>query len=413
ILGVLMSETILPSIRTDLEFLPGKSGDDYVVVVRDELELNEGDLVLQQEIIHLLSFFDGANTASDVQTELTRLQGGVLFPLEEIKELCKMLDGYFLLDTDNFRNARAEALKEYSSLSIRKAAHAGQAYPEDKKELSTLLDSILKQGVESDLPQALITGIAAPHIDISVGARVYGSVYRTIKGLDPELVVILGIGHKMQEGFFSLTEKDFETPLGTVKTRKEAVKKCIQAGGNTVCPDDFTHKKEHSIEFQLLFLQHVLKSNFEVIPILCGNASAAFEKAQSITDIPGVSAFIDALKEELSEAQEKTLVVAGVDLSHIGLKFGQEKTGREQAEDAETHDWQLLNHFSILDSKAFWNEVKQVDDIYNVCGFSALSCMIELVKPGMGTILDYDMWHEEPTESAVSFPGVVFLAENR
>ena len=98
----------------------------------------------------------------------------------------------------------------------------------------------------------------------------------------------------------------------------------------------------------------------------------------------------------------------GVDLSHIGPKFGHEMPAEYLKNQSETHDQNLLKHLSMLDADHFWEESKDVKDQFNVCGFSALACMLEVLPPCRGKILNYQFWHEEATRSAVSFSAVVF-----
>ena len=45
---------------------------------------------------------------------------------------------------------------------------------------------------------------------------------------------------------------------------------------------------------------------------------------------------------------------------------------------------------------------------YRICGFSSLWTLLAVVPGIRGTVLDYQVWHEEPTRSAVSFAAVTF-----
>jgi hypothetical protein len=58
--------------------------------------------------------------------------------------------------------------------------------------------------------------------------------------------------------------------------------------------------------------------------------------------------------------------------------------------------------------KDFWEENRQVGDRYNVCGFSAIAILLEILGPSRGHLLKYDVWREEPTKSAVSFAAIAF-----
>jgi hypothetical protein len=61
-----------------------------------------------------------------------------------------------------------------------------------------------------------------------------------------------------------------------------------------------------------------------------------------------------------------------------------------------------------MDHEGFWKESIRVQDRYNVCGLSAMACVLEVLPPCKGKVLDYSMWHEDATRSAVSFSAVLF-----
>ena len=75
---------------------------------------------------------------------------------------------------------------------------------------------------------------------------------------------------------------------------------------------------------------------------------------------------------------------------------------------AREHDQALLEALCRNDVGAFWAESRRVEDRFHVCGFSALACLLEILPPCHGTILHYDIWHEEATRSAVSFAALAF-----
>ena len=84
-------------------------------------------------------------------------------------------------------------------------------------------------------------------------------------------------------------------------------------------------------------------------------------------------AFLEALKETLKHHGEEALLVAGVDFSHIGPKFGHEMPAQYLKGQSEVHDRALLKHLASLDADSFWEESRKVKDQYNVCGFAALA----------------------------------------
>jgi hypothetical protein len=121
-----------------------------------------------------------------------------------------------------------------------------------------------------------------------------------------------------------------------------------------------------------------------------------------------VDGFLAALKELIGDWNEDTLVVAGVDFSHIGPKFGHSQRAASLLFEAKRHDKLLIEACTKDDVEAFWAELRRVKDYYNVCGFSSLACLLEILPQTQGTLLDYEFWHEEPTQSAVSFAAIVW-----
>jgi hypothetical protein len=103
------------------------------------------------------------------------------------------------------------------------------------------------------------------------------------------------------------------------------------------------------------------------------------------------------------------LLVAAVDLAHVGPKFGDRMSARAIAPESEEHDRELLGALCAGDAPAFWTEGRRAAGRFNVCGFGALACLLEVLPPGArGRLAAYGNWHEEPTRSAVSFAAAVF-----
>jgi AmmeMemoRadiSam system protein B len=183
----------------------------------------------------------------------------------------------------------------------------------------------------------------------------------------------------------------------------------MEKGGELISDNDFAHRSEHSIEFQVVFLQHIFKNNpFTIIPVLCGPIQTTIHQYSRQAYLEKAKIFLETLKMIIADPGQTTLIVAGVDFSHIGLKFGHRLPADQLEGRSKRHDRSLLNHLAECDAEAFWQESAGVNDEYNVCGFSALACLLEILPPCRGNILDYQIWHEHPTRSAVSFAAVVF-----
>jgi len=428
----------IPRMRDDIELLPLRHGDQQMVMVRDPLGLIKEPIVLNQAVVSVLAMLDGTHTISDLRLFLTRSQGGVLVTTDEVHRVLDQLSAAFLLQDERFAKARGEIVSKYAAQPIRHAFHAGVAYPEDREQLASMLDQVLmtaRQETSSGMreftspiedtdegwprienaafPHEDIVALAAPHMEIDASARCYGVAYSQIMGAPVELVFILGTGHSLRSQTFSLTTKDFETPLGIASTDKPIVEELLDSTPDCVFDNDMPHRHEHSIEFQVIFLQHVLRNpGIRIVPILCGSFRNQLEQHSRASEIPCVGDFLRKLRSiierEMEHGKRKCLVVAGVDFSHIGLKFGDQYTGRTLLQEAAEYDGALIRNLCNWDAKGFWRVARNVNDKYKVCGFAPLASLLEILPSARGHLLGYDVWHEDATHSAVSFASIVF-----
>ena len=397
-----------PKIRDDLDFFPVQTAGATVIMIRDRLGLLGEGKGVSAELYKVMAILDGTRSIRDLQLDLIRQQGGRLISIEEVRALLAKLDSSYLLDSQRYREVRKEIIASFSAQKIRYCSHAGLSYPQQEEELRKRLEAIVATQQVPSFPDGNIRALVAPHIDLEAGKRVYSNAYQAIKGVSPERVIVLGVGHSMADEMFSLTEKTFETPLGRVETDQKTVRELMKAGDTIVSKDDFAHRDEHSIEFQLIFLQHVLReSSFTIVPILCGSLMRCVpdytrEKYQSIGgDFLGILA--DAA------AGEGTILIAGVDLSHVGPKFGHDMPASFIIGESERHDRGLLHFLCARSADGLWSESAAVEDRYNVCGFSALACLLEILPPSQGHLLGYEILREDSTRSAVSFAAAIFI----
>lgn len=405
-----MGETV-PLMRRDLEFIPLQHGGQQLVLIRDQLGLVQEGKAVSPPLYQFMALLDGTRTMRDLQMELMRQKGGVLVGTEEVKAILDHLDDSYLLDSERFREARGQIVAEFASKKVRPCSHCGQSYPKDISELEGRLDEILASQPSIPGPAGKIRALVAPHIDLSAGYKVYSRAYQMLRHTEPSRVVVLGVGHHLTNELFSLTDKDFEMPMGVIRNEAALISKLREVGGDMISASDFAHRSEHSIEFQAIFLQHLLREkDFTIIPILCGPVQSCIPRYNRNDYLERAQPFLDKLREILMEPDKETLLVAGVDFSHIGPKFGHGSPAQYLQGQAEAHDRNLIEYLCRLDADGFWEESRGVEDQFNVCGFSALACMLEVSPPCRGELLDYELWHEEATSSAVSFAAILFTS---
>jgi len=396
----------LPILRKDLQLFPVSHEGRELLLVRDPFDLVPEGTAVPVDLYRTVYLLEGG-TVRSLQEALVRQAGGRLVGTDEVLAILNRLDEVFLLESERLRAERDRVVSVFRSAPVRACSHAGQAYPENEDALKARLGEILSLGAGARAGSGRVHALVAPHIDLSVGARGYASAYGALKETGASRVVVLGVGHQMGPRLFCLSAKDYQTPLGLIRCDREAVGGLTQSGGDALAPDDFAHKGEHSIEFQSLFLAHLLGvESFSLVPVLCGNAQAGLPEYSRAAFLDLAGPFLDVLSRIAGE--DGTLLVAGVDFSHTGPKFGHQETARGMERESSEHDRILLECLVRCDAEGFWEESARVQDRYNVCGFSALASLLEVLPSCRGEVLSYDVWHEAPTDSAVSFASAVF-----
>ncbi len=399
-----------PAVRKDLEIVPIVYAGERCFLVRDGLGLVEPPAILRRDALDVLALLDGRRSAEEIRLELVRRRGGTFVAAEAVEALVAELDAARVLDSAGFRRARTKFVSDFARLEVREAALAGASYPADAGDLARHLDRLLGSG-EADGPAAspaAACALIAPHIELETGQALYAKAYRSVRRLAPERILLLGTGHQLDDGYFCLTDKDFETPLGRVRTDREAVAALRAAGGKAVSPSDIAHRREHSLEFQLIFLQRLFGPSFSIVPVLCGSFQQDLRRASRPSELPGVGGVVTELRAILGDGGTRTLAVAGVDLSHIGPKFGHAEDAVCLLVEAREHDRALLEAACRQDVAGFWAETRRIGDRTNVCGFSSIAVLLEALPPVRGTTLGYEFWREEETRSAVSYASILF-----
>ncbi|MBW2262624.1 MAG: AmmeMemoRadiSam system protein B [Deltaproteobacteria bacterium] len=400
-----------PKLREDLQPVRASMDGRDVILLRDPLALSSQVLALGTGTVGLLGLLDGTHDVPELRLLAIRAGGGSLEAGDHLENLLGILDERCLLENDHYREARRAIIDDWNAQTDRPAAFSGAAYPGEGSELSRFLEEILVNAPEPrrQLSDGRLVGIMAPHIDIQKGWPLYGAAYETLRrsATEPDRILLLGTGHTMDEGLLCPTTKHYATPLGRTSTDVDLAIALSGACGGAV--DDLPHKGEHSIEFQVIFLQHVFAEKIPpLVPVLCGGASSLLARASRPSGLPGVDGALELMREAVGGAG---LVVAGVDLVHVGPKFGDADPASSILPDALEHESALLDALESADAEAFWSEAAKVEDRYNVCGLSSLGVLLETLPEGSsGVLLGRDVMREHDTNSAVGFASMAFFA---
>ena len=202
---------------------------------------------------------------------------GVDVPEELVASLADELDRALFLEGPTYRAARAPGR---DGLPRGDGAHGvtrGRRVRERPRELKRYLDDkcLAKRGAAvTPTPEKLMVALVAPHIDPWRGAVGYGHAYGAVaRSLPPEVdtFVLFGTSHAPMREPFALCDKAFDTPLGALPADHDALAAHRKALHFDAYADQFNHKREHSLEFQVVFLKHLLgERSARIVPVLAG-----------------------------------------------------------------------------------------------------------------------------------------------
>jgi AmmeMemoRadiSam system protein B len=404
-----MSKVLAP-LRRHLDLMPSPLADTPGLVIRDPFRYADAMLVLPPPLIPCLMLFDGGHDEGDLRVVLSRITDSVEVG-DLAKHLADTLSASGFLQDDVFERLRDERHCAFAAGDHRNAVHAGSGYPDDPAALRQWAARYLAEAPGVATETGTLMGIAAPHVSPEGGWRSYAAAYGALTpDLRDRTFVILGTSHYGMPGRFGLTRKPFATPFGVTTVDTPRVEALAAAGGPAVVVEDYCHAVEHSIEFQVVFLQHLYGAGVRILPILCGPMGADAGRPAPRDDAE-VQRFLAALSTVCAAAGEVFWIV-GIDMAHVGQRYGHGTAlvaDQGPMRDVAEQDRARCRRITAGDADALWNmiEADGEGDPLHWCGSSAVYAFLVAARPGGGALRHYEQWNIDPG-SVVSFGGMAF-----
>lgn len=219
-----------------------------------------------------------------------------------------------------------------------------------------------------------IVGAVVPHAGYiysgPVASHVYGALARDGR---PQNFVILGPSHWGHPGFCAMLEGVWRTPLGDVQVDSEVARLTVEHS-QYVDVNPEAHEREHSIEVQLPFLQHLYGSGFRIVPLTVGYCDFAM--------CEDVGRAIAAAARE----QGRDVVVLGsTDFTHYGANYGYAPAGTGPLD--KVLKWVHQVDKSLIDLILAMDAEKLIETVeerrYTMCGAAPVATMI-VAAGGLG-----------------------------
>jgi MEMO1 family protein len=395
----------------NLDFMPSPLPDRPGLLIRDPYRFTEVTLIIPPPLVECLQLFDGQQTDLDLRALLVRLTGDLeVGQLEQ--NLIGTLSSSGFLEDEVFARLKDERQREFAESALREPVHAGSAYPAEVEPLRETMRKYMDGAANQEAPACGgLMAIAAPHVSPFGGWQSYQAAYRVMAPEYRERTfIVLGTSHYGAPERFGLTRKAYATPLGESLPDLALVDRLAEKGGDAVRMEDYCHAIEHSIEFQVLFLQYVYGPGIRVVPILCGPYAHSIYVGGAPEQDDHVRRFLGELGDLAAREGDRLFWVLGIDMAHMGVRYGDAfsaMAGEGAMQAVASRDHARIERIGAGDAVGFWELVRENQDDLKWCGSAPLYTFLKAAPHARGKLLRYEQWNIDE-RSVVSFAGMAF-----
>lgn len=398
-------ETYRPLLRA-LEAYEVPSEDGMNAALRDPSGLADSIIAMSPAALLIVSMMDGSRTCRQIRQEVLTLHGQIL-PAEKLENIIERLREVHFLEGKEFEAYYQGLQDRYHLAGVRDMRDTEALGITD--DSGRLFDELL---ATTDPKQADVThrGIVAPHLDYPRGAPCYASAYGSLVGrCVPDRVVVLGTNHFGRSTGAVATSLDFSTPLGTTPNDVEFLDR-LEANCGNLRTFELDHAKEHSIELQVAWLQHLFGADrFKLVPILCSDPCGPTGTASYDGQGVDLLTLADALRDLIECNGDDTLIVAGADLSHVGGAFGDDRVLDEDfLGEVRQRDQSTLDHYTSNGPERFRQAVAEGDNPTRVCSAGCMFVLATALSDAKASLLDYHQAVDQPSQTCVTCAAVAF-----
>lgn len=235
---------------------------------------------------------------------------------------------------------------------IRPPAVSGRFYPSDKKKLALEIEQFTAAG-QSEKKKVPVLGCIVPHAGYMYSGHVAGAVYSAIE--IPARSILLGPRHfPGGDAMAIISEGSWQTPFGEAQVDSDLAAKLKHS-----CPllreDRVAHRREHSLEVQIPFLQH-LAPNLRFVPVVL--ATHRYQDLEALGH---------AVAQVVAAQKDSILLIASTDMNHY-----------ESDAITRAKDRKAIDRILELDPRGLYDTVNSED--ITMCGYAATVAMLVAMR---------------------------------
>lgn len=375
-----------------VEAIPIENEGETMIALHDPVGLTTSDIALSPQAYFVATLMDGTRETHQIQDEFFRKIGQML-RTEHLNDLVNGLNQAGYLEGPEFEERYQKVASAYRVGAQRLTRNLHGVGLGEDQTLEDLFARMFPGRIEPDPESARIRGLIVPHIDYKRGWECYARAYSRLRGrTDIRRFVILGTNHFGRSSAVVATDKDFVTPLGTTRTDRAFLTRLSEMCRTDLCAYEFDHVPEHSVELQLFILQNLFGADsFEVVPFLCPDPCGPSGTYPVTGEGADLRVFAEHLRDLLAADPTPTVVIAGADLSHVGLRFGDERELDPMfLHEVSTRDQKVLIAVRENDPEKFRRTVAENDNPTRICSAGCIYTLLTALPHTQPTMLRYD-----------------------
>lgn len=236
--------------------------------------------------------------------------------------------------------------------AVRPPAVAGYFYERDARRLTEQVTRCLSASPSE--PKLPFIGAVVPHAGLMYSGAVAGFAYNRMQL--PKRFIILCPNHTGAGAAAAINGGgSWRTPLGEVRVDSDLAQ-ALSRTCDLLREDDAAHAREHSLEVQLPFLQHLIGNEFRFVPICL-----------SLPTVNHCRRLGEAIAEVVRESGEEVGIIASSDLNHY-----------EEQETTLRKDQRAIDAVLALDPEELWTRIGRED--ISMCGYIPTTTMLFAAK---------------------------------
>ncbi len=406
--GARLAPADRPKLRPHLTASPEPRRESSFIL-SDQVRVSDSYVRMGPIDLEIAKRLNGLNSLAEIHADLqARLGESITLPLARVIQFVDALEEALFLDSPAYRAVIQAPVRKPSCIGC----YEGE--PKAFREQMTALFAKARRDVDTKkiASDHRLKALIVPHMDYARGNDTYAHAYATLlERTNARLFVVLATSHYSNHPI-SLTRKDFQSPLGIIKTDQPFVERLAHSLGDEAFEDEIVaHFPEHSVELEAVLLHFLLhrRPDIRIVPIVLGGSRLLTHAKGKAEEQPVAARILAALKAAEEAANEPVCYLLSGDFAHIGPKFDDPIALDEtRLKTSRQRDQTLLEALGRGSADDFLAEIAAEKNRRNVCGVAPFWYGLKLAQGTVGERLHYQQFVDPKGKESVSFAALAF-----